>query len=279
MTKTKHKPNKELIGQGIGNSIGAIFGGIPGAGATIRTVVNINAGGITRLSGMLSGLLLLVILLALGPVASQIPAAVLAGILITVGIGVMDYKGLKAIPKMPRPEVTIMLIVMVLSSVWNLVYAVGIGLIIASLMFMKKIGDLTAKESNITPFKKEKAWPDEVDFPMNIEEKVFIKHIKGPLFFGSTSDFQELIKQIPDTASTIIIRMERMQYIDQSGLYAMEDVLIDLAREGKRILLVNIIDQPRYLMEKIDLIPDLIPEEQIFGNFKECIRWIKENNN
>jgi SulP family sulfate permease len=279
MTKTKHKPNKELIGQGIGNSIGAIFGGIPGAGATIRTVVNINAGGKTRLSGMLSGVLLLVILLALGPVASQIPAAVLAGILITVGIGVMDYKGLKAIPKMPRPEVTIMLIVMVLSSVWNLVYAVGIGLIIASLMFMKKIGDLTAKESNITSFKKEKAWPDEVDFPANIEGKVFIKHIKGPLFFGSTSDFQQLIKQIPDTASTIIIRMERMQYIDQSGLYAMEDVLIDLVREGKRILLVNIIDQPRYLMEKIDLIPDLIPEEQIFGNFKECIRWIKENNN
>ena len=279
MTKTKHKPNKELIGQGIGNSIGAIFGGIPGAGATIRTVVNINAGGKTRLSGMLSGVLLLLILLALGPVASQIPAAVLAGILITVGIGVMDYKGLKAIPKMPRPEVTIMLIVMVLSSVWNLVYAVGIGLIIASLMFMKKIGDLTAKESNITSFKKEKAWPDEVDFPANIKGGIFIKHIKGPLFFGSTSDFQELIKQIPDTASTIIIRMERMQYIDQSGLYAMEDILIDLVREGKRILLVNIIDQPRYLMEKIDLIPDLIPEEQIFVNFKECVRWIKENNN
>ena len=279
MTKTKHKPNKELIGQGIGNSIGAIFGGIPGAGATIRTVVNINAGGKTRLSGMLSGVLLLLILLALGPVASQIPAAVLAGILITVGIGVMDYKGLKAIPKMPRPEVTIMLIVMVLSSVWNLVYAVGIGLIIASLMFMKKIGDLTAKESNITSFKKEKAWPDEVDFPANIKGEIFIKHIKGPLFFGSTSDFQELIKQIPDTASTIIIRMERMQYIDQSGLYAMEDILIDLVREGKRVLLVNIIDQPRYLMKKIDLIPDLIPEEQIFVNFKECVRWIKENNN
>jgi SulP family sulfate permease len=213
MTKTKHKPNKELIGQGIGNSIGAIFGGIPGAGATIRTVVNINAGGKTRLSGMLSGVLLLLILLALGPVASQIPAAVLAGILITVGIGVMDYKGLKAIPKMPRPEVTIMLIVMVLSSVWNLVYAVGIGLIIASLMFMKKIGDLTANESNITSFKKEKAWPDEVDFPANIKEEIFIKHIKGPLFFGSKSHFQELINQIPDTDTTIIIRMERMKYI------------------------------------------------------------------
>ncbi|MBE9489848.1 MAG: SulP family inorganic anion transporter, partial [Bacteroidetes bacterium] len=151
------------------------------------------------------------------------------------------------------------------------------GLVIASLMFMKKIGDLTAKRSNVTSFQKEKAWPDEKDFPENLEGKVFIKHIKGPLFFGSTSDFQELIKQIPDTATTIIIRMGRMQYIDQSGLYAMEDVLVDLVRDGKKVLLVNIIEQPRYLMERIDIIPDLIPKEQIFNTFKECTHWIKEN--
>ncbi|RLD18681.1 MAG: sodium-independent anion transporter [Bacteroidetes bacterium] len=277
MTKTKHKPNKELIGQGIGNSIAAIFGGIPGAGATIRTVVNINAGGKTKLSGMMAGVLLLIILVALGPVASQIPAAVLAGILITVGIGVMDYKGLKAIPYMPRPEVIIMLIVLVLSSVWNLVYAVGIGLVIASLMFMKKIGDLTGERSDIKSLGKEKAWSDEADFPEYLEEEVFIKHIKGPLFFGSTSEFQQLAKQIPDTASTIIIRMGRMQYMDQSGLYAMEDVLVDLCKNGKRILFVNIIKQPRYMLERIDIIPDLVPEEQIFDNIDDCLVWVKEN--
>jgi SulP family sulfate permease len=277
MTKTKHKPNKELIGQGIGNSIGAIFGGIPGAGATIRTVVNINAGGKTRLSGMMAGVLLLFILLALGPVASQIPAAVLAGILITVGIGVMDYKGLKAIPNIPRTEVIIMLIVLVLSSVWNLVYAVGIGLVIASLMFMKKIGDLTAERSSVESFDRSKAWPDEVDFPENLKDKVFIKHIRGPLFFGSTSYFQQLVNQIPDSTSTIIIRMGRMQYIDQSGLYALEDVLVDLVKEGKKVLLVKIVPQPRYMMERIDIIPDLIPEEQIFDNFNDCLAWVKED--
>ncbi len=278
MTKTKHKPNKELIGQGIGNTIGAIFGGIPGAGATIRTVVNINAGGKTRLSGMIAGVLLLIILLALGPIASQIPAAVLAGILITVGIGVMDYKGLKAIPYMPRPEVIIMLVVLVLSSVWNLVYAVGIGLVIASLMFMKKIGDLTAERSDVKSLSKEKAWADEKDFPDDLKEKVFIKHIKGPLFFGSTSDFQQIMNQIPETASIIIIRMGRMQYIDQSGLYALEDVLVDLVKEGKKILLVNIIEQPKYMLERIDIIPDLIPKSQIFKTFDESIVWIKENS-
>ena len=277
MTKTKHKPNKELIGQGIGNSISALFGGIPGAGATIRTVVNINAGGKTRLSGMTAGVMLLLILLAFSSIASQIPAAVLAGILITVGIGVMDYKGLKAIPYMPRPEVFIMIVVLVLSSVWNLVYAVGIGLIIASLMFMKKIGDLTAMHSEVIPLNKEKAWSDETNFPKNLKEEVFIKHINGPLFFGSTSDFQQLMKQIPETATTIIIRMGKMTYIDQSGLYALEDALAELCGQGKKIVLVDVLEQPKYLLERIDIIPDLVPKDQIFNNFDESLVWIKEN--
>ncbi|MFL0122197.1 SulP family inorganic anion transporter [Tenacibaculum maritimum] len=286
MTKTKHKPNQELIGQGIGNSIAALFGGIPGAGATIRTVVNINSGGKTKLSGMIAGIMLLVILLGLGPIASKIPAAVLAGILITVGIGVMDYKGLRAIPSLPRDiklgpiklssEVLIMLVVLFLSTFWNLVYAVGIGLVIASLMFMKKIGDLTATNSNVKPLNEE-AWPDEINFPKNLVEEVFIKHIKGPLFFGSTSDFQQIIKQIPNTASTIIIRMDRMQYIDQSGLYALEDTLVDLKKENKNVLLVDVQQQPRYMMERIDIIPDLIEEKFIFNTFNECLTWVQQN--
>ncbi len=279
MTKTKHNPNQELIGQGIGNSISSIFGGIPGAGATIRTVVNIKAGGKTKLSGMIASLLLLFILLALGPIASKIPAAVLAGILITVGIGVMDYKGLKAMPYMPKAEVIIMLVVLILSSVWNLVYAVGIGLVISSLMFMKKMGDLTAQRSEVRTLYKEELWEDEKDTPESILKKVFIKHIKGPLFFGSTSDFQELSKQIPDEAEVVIIRLGKMQYLDQSGLYAIEDTLVDLINKGKKVLLVNIQEQPRYMLERIDIIPDLIPENHIFNSFNEALKWLKENIN
>ena len=287
MTKTKHRPNKELVGQGIGNSIAAIFAGIPGAGATIRTVVNINSGGKTKLSGMTAGIFLLFILLALGPVASQIPAAVLAGILITVGISVMDYKGLKAIPSLPKDisigplklssEVIVMLIVLVLSTFWNLVYAVGIGLVIASLMFMKKMGDLTAERSDVKSLEKEKSWSDESEFPKSLREEVFIKHLKGPLFFGSTSDFHALAQQIPDTASTVIIRMDRMQYLDQSGLYALEDVLIDLKNSNINVLLVDVPKQPRYMMERVDLIPDLIPLEHIFSTFDDCLDWVKKS--
>jgi SulP family sulfate permease len=286
MTKTKHKPNKELIGQGIGNSIASIFGGIPGAGATIRTVVNINAGGRTKLSGMVAGVMLLIIMLGFSSVASKIPAAVLAGILVTVGIGVMDYKGLKAIPSLPRDikvlgiklssEVLIMMVVLLLSSLWDLVYAVGIGLIIASLMFMKKIGDLTAQQSNVKSLEEE-PWADEIGMTKKIRETVFIKHIKGPLFFGSTSDFQQLVKQIPNTATTIIIRMDKMQYIDQSGLYALEDIIVDLKKEGKNILFVDLQKQPRYMLERIDMVPDLVSEESIFNNFKSCLQWVKEH--
>lgn len=277
MTKTKHKPNKELVGQGIGNSIAAIFGGIPGAGATIRTVVNINAGGKTRLSGMIAGVLLLFILLALGPIASKIPAAVLSGILITVGIGVMDYKGLKAIPILPKDiflgpiklssEVLIMIIVLLLSTFWDLIFAVGIGLLISCLMFMKLIGDLTAERSEVGPLKEE-AWPDEIDFPKNLKDKVFIKHIKGPLFFGSTSEFQQLYKQIPEGAKTVVIRLSRMQYMDQTGLYVMEDTLQDLRVKGVDIIFVGLLKQPRYMMERVDIIPGFIPEERIFKSFK-----------
>ena len=286
MTKTKHKPNKELIGQGIGNSIAAVFGGIPGAGATIRTVVNINAGGKTRLSGMIAGVMLLLIMLALSDVASKIPAAVLAGILITVGIGVMDYKGLKAIPSLPKDikfgpvklssEVLIMLVVLLLSTFWDLIYAVGIGLVIASLMFMKKIGDLTAERSDVKPLKEE-AWDDEGNFPTNLVEEVFIKHVKGPLFFGSTSDFQALTEQIPKTAKTVILRLGRMQYMDQTGLYAMEDMLQDLKKNDVEVLFVGLLKQPRYMMERIDIIPDFIPNEHIFKDFKSCIQWVRSN--
>ena len=285
MTKTKHKPNKELVGQGIGNSIASLFGGIPGAGATIRTVVNINSGGKTRLSGMMAGVLLFVILLALGPVASEIPAAVLAGILITVGIGVMDYKGLKAIPNLPKDiniygikmssEVLIMLTVLSLSVFWNLIYAVGIGLVISSLMFMRKMGDFTAEQSKVVDIKTAKTneplWGDEVNFPENLKEEIFIKHLSGPMFFGYTSEFQQLAGQIPKTATHVILRMDNVPYIDQSGVYAIEDTVLQMHQKGISTYIVGLQKQAKYMLERIDIIPDLIPEDNVFESFDDCI--------
>ena len=274
LTKTRHLPNKELIGQGIGNSIAAVFGGIPGAGATIRTVVNIQSGGKTKLSGMIAALVLLVILLVLSPLASQIPAAVLAGILVTVGIGVMDYKGLNALSKIPRTEVIIMAVVLLLSVFWNLVYAVGIGLVLASLFFMKKMGDLGKDDTRVTTVAKENMWDDEKKLSSSFKENVFIKHLSGPLFFGFTSEFVNISNQIPKSASILMIRMSKVPYIDQSGLFALEDVLMDLIQKDIEILFVGLQPQPNYLMKTIGIIGKLIPEEQVFDDFKSCKKYV-----
>ena len=277
MTKTRHRPNQELIGQGIGNSIAAVFGGLPGAGATIRTVVNIKSGGKTKISGMIAGLFLLIILLSLGPIASQIPAAVLAGILVTVGIDVMDYKGLKSIPNMPKNEVFILLLVLVVSSVYSLVYGVGLGLIFAALIFMKKMGDLgneMTDVSEIKDFKNEIPFKDEELLSDNVSKQIYINHLYGPLFFGFANRFTELSNQLSGV-KTIIIRFERVPYMDQSGVIALESALEDFKKSGCEVLLTGLSGQPRNLLEKSKLIPDHISEDKIFKDFEKCIFYLK----
>ena len=298
LTKTRHLPNKELIGQGIGNSIGAIFGGLPGAGATIRTVVNIQSGGKTRLSGMIAGIVLLLTLLVLSPLASKIPAAVLAGILVTVGIGVMDYKGLNVLSKIPRTEIIIMVVVLLLSVFWNLVYAVGIGLLLACLFFMKKMGDISKDNSKLDLLSNEKGFdeidtnkdgvisrkefensstPDdgfEKDLSETSKENVYVKHISGPLFFGFTSEFVSIANKIPKSASIIIIDMEKVPYIDQSGLFALEDVLLDLDKKNIKILIAGIQSQPMHLMKTIGILGKVIPKERIFDTLSDSRAFV-----
>ena len=268
LTKTRHLPNKELIGQGIGNSIGAVFGGLPGAGATIRTVVNIQSGGKTRLSGMIAGIVLLLILLVLSPLASKIPAAVLAGILVTVGIGVMDYKGLNVLSKIPMTEIIIMVVVLMLSVFWNLVYAVGIGLLLACLFFMKKMGDIAKDNSKVDLLSNEK------DLNETSKANVYVKHINGPLFFGFTSEFVSIANKIPKSASIIIVDMEKVPYMDQSGVFALEDVLLDLNKNKIKILIAGIQPQPMHLMKTIGILGELIPKERIFDTLSDSKAFI-----
>lgn len=277
-TKTKHNPNKELVGQGIGNTIAGLFGGIPGAGATIRTIVNIDAGGKSKISGMISGLFLLLILLSLGPLASKIPAAVLAGILITVGIGVMDYKGLKAIRNIPIHEVVVMFLVLFLTVFVGLIEAVVAGMILASILFMKNISDVVDNRTLSAPlkqFSREIPWYDEGNFLDTYGNMVYVKHLDGPLFFGFASRFQELIKKIP-SIKVVAIRMDKVPYVDQSGLYAMEEAVVDLQAENVKVVFVALDGQPKDMFERTNLIPGLVDREFCFENFTEFSKWVKE---
>ncbi|MBN4049711.1 SulP family inorganic anion transporter [Bacteroidales bacterium AH-315-N07] len=279
ITKTKHDSNRELIGQGIGNMVAALIGGLPGAGATMRTVVNVNAGGKTRLSGLIHGLLLLAILLGLGKYTSYIPLSVLAGILITVGIGIIDYKGLRHIRRVPRADAVILIIVLFLTVFGNLLQAVGVGIVLACVLFMKQSSDLMESSTSVKAlagFEGEEHWDDEDSVYKEYKGKIYIKHLYGQLFFGFTSRFQELIKGLHDIR-VLIIRMDKVPHIDQSGVYAMEEAVTDLQNKDVVVVLTGVQPQPLDMLKKIDVIPALIPEIHVFVTFEDCEVWLKHN--
>jgi SulP family sulfate permease len=274
-TKTKHNSNQELIGQGIGNTLAGMFGGIPGAGATMRTLVNIRTGGRNRISGILHSITLLIILLGAGRYAALIPNAVLAGILITVGIGILDYKGLKHITKIPRTDAVIAMIVLLVTVFLDLLTAVGIGLVLAAVLFMKKMSDITEEKTKVRRlgfYEDELSWPDE-QIPQYMKDNVIIKHLDGPLFFGFASGFENMMSRLPDF-KVVIMRMEKVPMIDQSGLYAMEESIRRLEEKGVDVLFTGLQKQPESILRAIKIIPDLISEQNLFADFKNCIAWV-----
>ena len=240
MTKTRHSPNKELIGEGIGNSIAAIFGGLPGAGATIRTVVNIKAGGQTRLSGMISGILLFCVILALGPLASKIPAAVLAGILITVGIDVMDMQGFRELKFMKKEDAVVLLTVLALTVFWQLVYAVAVGFIIALFQFIKKTSDMTESTFKI----------DNSD----VDSGIVQISLKGPVFFGNSLFLKELFSKISTKTKKLKIDMTSNEDLDYSSISSIRDVLSELKNKNIKVEFTNLSEDTINVFNKFKLI-------------------------
>lgn len=277
MTKTQHNSNKELIGQGLGNIGAAMIGGIPGAGATMRTVVNINSGGKTRLSGVIHSFALLIVLLGAGAYARLIPLPVLAGILITVGIGIIDYKGFKHILHVPKTDSIVMLVVLVMTVFVDLLQAVAVGMVFASVLFMKKMSDIVEQNSitgSVDSFSRNEVWPDEAVISGKVREQVYIEHFDGPIFFGFASKFQEMLSALPKV-SVVIIRMGLVPYIDQSGIYALEDAVISLKKRGIIVLVTGIQVQPKDMLSNLGFIPNLIPEDHLFEDFLQCIAQLE----
>lgn len=228
ITRTRHKPNKELIGQGLGNMLCAFIGGLPGAGATMRTVVNVNAGGRTRLSGMVHALFLLALLLGLAPLAAQIPLAVLAGILVKVGIDILDYRLLKRIQGTPKPEVVIMLSVFALTVLVDLVIAVGVGVVLA-------MGLVTWRMAKTAHIHLE---DDELlDVPNDPEHPgVRLVRLSGPLFFGSMAQMLDRMDKVDEVMQTkdIVLDCRGVHYMDLTAVFAIEDMLLKLQQKKLR---------------------------------------------
>lgn len=277
ITKTTHNSNKELIGQGIGNIAAGMFCGIAGAGATMRTVVNVKSGGRTQLSGMVHAALLLSILLGLGSLVKFVPLSVLAGILITVGAGIIDVKGFKDLLRVDRSDAFVLIAVFLVTVFVDLLTAVGIGMIAACILFMKRIGTVIEESESVYSIRaedKESPWDDDALIPEKIREQVFIMHLSGPLFFGSVTKFNNMVKSVPAEAAIVIIRMKKVGYIDQSGLYAIENAVKDLNAKNIDVFFSMVSDQPMKSLRSIRLVPELVPEDRIFKTFKDCADFI-----
>lgn len=239
MTGTRHDSNRELMGQGVGNAIAGLFGAIPGAGATMRTVVNIRAGGQTRLSGMTHGALLFLTVIALAPLASQIPHAVLAGILVKVGYDIVDWSYLKNAHRGPRWDLALMALVLGLTVFVDLITAVGVGVVLAALAFVKQIADIQLKalqetaggDATVSADAEERRLLDTAR-----DKVILFDFAGGPLSFGAAADlghhFREKTKQ---GATAIILDFHRVPHIDLSAARAVETIACDARANGKRV--------------------------------------------
>lgn len=232
LTKTKHDSNKELIGQGVGNSLCAFFGAIPGAGATMRTVVNIKSGATTHLSGMIHALTLLIITLFLAPLASQIPMALLSGILIKVGLDIIDYKMLRIIKKAPKQDTIVMALVFFLTVFVDLIMAVAAGVTIAALLITYRIAEQF--KVKITSSNDENNDSSQMS---SSSEHIRIIDIEGAFFFGSTSQMIDQVDSVMQT-KCVIINVASVPFFDLSALFALEEIVLKFQDLNIPVILV-----------------------------------------
>lgn len=259
VTQTYHNSDRELIGQGIGNTIAGLFGAIPGAGATMRTVVNVRAGGRTPISGALHALVLLAVVLGLGALARHIPHAVLAGILLKVGIDIVDWGYIRRLRDAPRAGVLFMLIVLLLTVFVDLITAVGVGIVLASLLFVKRMSDLQL--ANIRTLTG-----DAEDSVLGAEEKallaagqgrVILFHFTGPFSFGAAKGMARRLAAAGQY-DVLILDLTDVPMLDSSASLALEDAILQAEKRGKDVFLVGVRPEVESVLDRLGII-DLLP--------------------
>jgi sulfate permease, SulP family len=253
MTRTRHDSDKELVGQGVGNAVAGLFGAIPGAGATMRTVVNVRTGGKTRISGMLHAVLLLAVVVSLSPLASQIPHAVLAGILIKVGYDILDIGYLKRAHKGPRWDLALMAMVLGLTVFVDLITAVAVGVVFAALAFVKQLADEQLKQFSGESIGSVVTTPEERELLERAKGKITIFDFGGPLSFGAAADVGHQVRErVKNNTSAIILDFSRVPFVDVSAARAVETIICDAREAGRVVYETGMNDDVRNTLSGLD---------------------------
>ena len=271
ITKTKHNGNRELLGQGLGNFVTAMFGGFPGAGSTSGTVINARSGARTHLSGISKGLFLLLIAIFLaGPIA-YVPKAALAGILFTVGIGVIDIKGIKMLLKVPRAEALVLILTLLITVFDDLLNAVAVGALLSTVFFMEKMSKVVEdmnKEGKLKDFAKKEQLPE------RLADRVQVIRLDGPVFFGFADDFKAHLNSV-DNVGAVIIDLKRVPFTDQTGLMTLEDSIRTLQEKEIHVFIVGANDTIYQQMESFKIPGGLVEEDHFFPYFRACVKHLK----
>ncbi len=270
VTNTRHDSDKELVGQGLGNMTSGIFGGLPGAGATMRTLLNVRTGGKTGLSGVIHSTLLTGILLGLGKYAALIPLPVLGGILVTVGVGIIDYPALRSLRQLPGADRLVFFVVLGLTLFVDLITAVQMGFLIATLLFFKNLSQRELTRSGpLTPMIVQ-------DEPaaVSLANRIQVIQADGPIVFGTSEAFVNAFEEAGPEVEAIVIRMPRVPLIDQTGAHALQEFVLRMRRQGTTVVLSGLPAEPTNVLRKLGVIPAIIPEDAVFPTLAEAVQGL-----
>ena len=262
-----HRSNAELVGQGVGNIMSALFGGIPATGAIARTAANVKNGGRTPVAGMVHAVTLLLILLFLMPYASLIPMSTLAAILIMVGYNMSGWKTvIRMVRKAPKSDTAVLLITLILTVFFDLVVAIEFGMILASFLFLKHMADAAGVRQWV-----ERNYLDEISENTDLKQvpkNTTVYEIFGALFFGAAKDFLNVVHE--EGKNVLIFRMRNVPAMDISGLEALEEALETCHKRGMTLVLSHVNEQPMKVMEKAGFI-EKIGRENICDNIDKAL--------
>lgn len=267
----RHDSNTELIAQGIANFVSPIFGGIPATGAIARTMTNINNGGKSPVAGIVHAVVLLLILLFLMPLAQYIPMACLAGVLVIVSYNMSGWRVFKGLLKNPKSDVTVLLITFFLTVIFDLTVAIEVGLVIACVLFMKRVMETTQISvitDEIDPNKESDLEVHEEH--LIVPEGVEVYEINGPYFFGIATKFEEIMARLGDRPKIRIIRMRKVPFIDSTGIHNLTTLCKMSQKENIHIILSGVNDQVHAVLEKSGFY-ELLGKENIYSNINEAL--------
>ncbi|GAB4367409.1 MAG: SulP family inorganic anion transporter [Elainellaceae cyanobacterium] len=272
LTRTEHNSDKELIGQGIGNLVSGLCGGLPGAGATMGTVVNIQTGARTALSGLTRALILLVVVLWAASLTETIPMAVLAGIALKVGIDILDWSFLKRAHKVSWKGALIMYGVMFLTVFVDLIVAVGVGVFIANVLTIERLSNLQAQDvKTITDADDEiRLSPEEKQLLDRANGRVLLFYLSGPMIFGVSKAIAREHSAMRD-ADVLIVDLSDVPLLGVTASLAIENAIKDACDKGLKVYIVGAAGKIKHRLEKLGVL-QLVPPQQLLGDRTEALR-------